>query len=110
MVDFDDWKSELLAKIDTGIKKGINLGADALELYISNLQNLKVQIMAGLIDAKQGGMIGVGCRCQVGKKIGFASASGIEDSDISFAIKSALEAALISSFLYNLLRNQHTIL
>jgi len=92
MIDFDDWKSDLLAKIDSGLKEGKNLGADALELYISNIQNITVQMNTGLIDAKQGGIIGVGCRCQVGQKIGFASASGIEDSEISFAIKSALEA------------------
>jgi PmbA protein len=93
MFDFDDWKSEVLAKIDTGLKEGRNLGIDSLELFISNIHDLRVQMNSGLIEAKQGGIIGVGCRCKVGQKIGFASASGIDASEISFSIKSAFEAA-----------------
>ena len=93
MLDFDDWKSELLAKIDTGLKEGKNLGIDSLEIFVSNLHSLRVLMSSGLIDTKQGGIIGVGCRCRVGQKIGFASASGIADSEILFAIKSAFEAA-----------------
>ena len=46
-----------------------------------------------MIDATQGGNIGIGCRCLTGKKIGFATASGITESAVNFAIESALEVS-----------------
>jgi len=44
-----------------------------------------------MIDATQGGNIGIGCRCLKGRKIGFASASGLSKSAMNFAIESALK-------------------
>ena len=95
-IDFEDWKSELLAKIDTGLKYGNSLGADGVEIYLNKIDSLNVNFNSGLIDAKQGGSIGVGCRCLSDKKIGFASASGISDSEIKFALKTALDVAKVS--------------
>ncbi len=91
--DFEDWKTELLAKIDSGLKKGRNLGADALELYIINTHSLEVLNQSGLINPKQGGSIGVGCRCVIDQKVGFAASSGISDSDVNFTIESAIKTA-----------------
>ncbi|MFX1572317.1 MAG: TldD/PmbA family protein [Promethearchaeota archaeon] len=88
-IDFDDWESDLLFRIDRGLKFGLSLRIDALELYITKLQSLDIKIKSGMIDATQGGNIGVGCRCVIAKKVGFASASGITDNAINFAIESA---------------------
>ena len=89
-LDFDDWESDLLARIERGLKFSKSLGIDALELYATNSRSLNVKLRGGMIDATQGGNIGVGCRCLTGRKIGFASASGITDSAVDFAIKAAL--------------------
>ncbi len=91
IIDFEDWESDLLSRIDRGLKFGLSLGAGALELYIANFQSLDIKIKSGMIDATKGGNIGVGCRCVIGKKVGFASASGITDAAVNFAIESALK-------------------
>jgi len=90
-LDFDDWESDLLSRVERGLKFGTSRGVDALELYITNSKSLNVKIKTGMIDATEGGNIGVGCRCVTGKRIGFSSASGITDSAINFAIESALK-------------------
>ena len=92
-LNFDEWESDLLARVDRGLKFGNSLGIDALELYIANSRSLNVIIKGGMLNATQGGNIGVGCRCLTGKKIGFASASGISDSTVNFAIESALKVS-----------------
>ncbi|HDZ18587.1 hypothetical protein LCGC14_1020190 [marine sediment metagenome] len=89
--DFDEWESDLLSRVERGLNFGTSLGADALELYITNSRSLDVKIKTGMIDATQGGNTGVGCRCFISKKVGFSSASGISDSAVNFAIKSALK-------------------
>lgn len=90
-LDFDDWESDLLSRIDRGLKFGRSLGTDALELYLTKSRTLNIKLKGGMIDATQGGNIGIGCRCLSGKKVGFATASGITDSAINFAIESALK-------------------
>ena len=92
-LDFDDWESDLLSRVDRGLKYGKSLGTDAVELYITNSRTLNVKIKGGMIDANQGGNIGVGCRCLTEKKLGFAAASGITNSAINFAIESALKVS-----------------
>jgi len=94
-LNLEDMESDLLTRIDKGLKFGISQGADALELYITNSRSLNVKIKGKMIDAAQGGNIGIGCRCVTGKKIGFASSSGITDSAIDFAIKSALKISKV---------------
>jgi PmbA protein len=95
VLDFEDLESDLLARIDRGLKYGRSKGADALELYITNSRSLSVKIKGRIIDASQGGNIGIGCRCLTGKKIGFASSSGITDSAINFTIDSALKISKV---------------
>ncbi len=92
-LDFDEWESNLISLIDRGLKYGKSLGTDALELYITKSRSLDVNLKSGMIDATQGGNIGIGCRCLTGKKIGFASASGITDLAMNFAVESALKVS-----------------
>ncbi|MFX1411889.1 MAG: TldD/PmbA family protein [Promethearchaeota archaeon] len=92
-VDFNDWEASLLSNIDRGLKFGRSLGIDALELYLTNSRSLNIKIKSGMIDGTQGGNIGVGCRCVTGKKVGFASASGITDTAVNFAVESAFKVS-----------------
>lgn len=95
VLDFEDWKTDLLARIDSGLKRGRSIGADALEIYISNFRTLRITMQSGMINATQGGSIGIGCRCLMGNKIGFAAASGVSDASMDFALESALGIAKV---------------
>lgn len=92
-LNFEDWESDLLVRIDRGLKFGKSIGIDALELYFTNSRSINVKLKGSMIDATQGGNIGIGCRCLTGKKIGFASASGITESAMNFAVESALKVS-----------------
>ena len=94
--DFNDWRADLLSRVDRGLKYGKSIGAKSIEIYIIKKQNLKISIQTGIINGVQGGSFGVGCRCAINKKIGFAAASGITDQAVNFAVKSALDSAKIN--------------
>ncbi|MFX1566898.1 MAG: TldD/PmbA family protein [Promethearchaeota archaeon] len=94
-LDFDDWESDLLSRIDRGLKFGRSLGTDAIELYLTKSRTLDIKLKGGMIDATQGGNIGIGCRCLTGKRVGFATVSGITDSAVNFAIESALKISKV---------------
>ena len=93
ILNFEEWESDLLARIDRGLKFGKSLGINALELYITNTRSFNVEITGGILEVSQGGNTGIGCRCLSGKKIGFAAASGINDSAVNFAIETALKVS-----------------
>lgn len=88
-------EEDLLSRVERGLKYGKAKGADSLELYITNSYSLDSKIKGKIITLNQGGNIGVACRSVIGKKIGFATASGKENSSIDFAIDSALEIARV---------------
>ncbi len=92
-LDFEEWKNDLLAKTDRGMKFGKSIGANDLELYITRTRSLNISIQSGLVNAKQGGQVGIGCRCITNNKIGFASTSGMSDEDVNFVIESALNVS-----------------
>ncbi len=88
---FDTLKSDLQAIVDTGIKYASNTYNDfSHEIYIINTKSLDISINAGMVDAKAGGQVGVGVRSVKDKKVGFASASGISDESVNFAIDAAV--------------------
>ncbi|MHA2254035.1 MAG: TldD/PmbA family protein, partial [Candidatus Kariarchaeaceae archaeon] len=88
-VEFDDLKTDLKARVDRGLKYGQSKGVDGLEIYIINTKSLSISLEEGMISATHGGQVGVGVRSVMGKKVGFASASGITDDSVNFAIESA---------------------
>ncbi|MHA2138809.1 MAG: TldD/PmbA family protein [Candidatus Hodarchaeales archaeon] len=96
MNEFDGMKDDLLSRIERGLKHGIAEGANSLDLYLIKYNELSINMDAGIITAQRGGTIGVGCRCVLDKRIGFASASGITDSAVDFAIESAIVGAKIN--------------
>ncbi len=96
MSEFTDMKEDLLNRIERGLKHGSAIGAKSLDLYLIKSNELAINMDAGIITAQRGGTIGVGCRCVLDKKIGFASASGITDSAVDFAIESAITGAKLN--------------
>ncbi|MEJ2252231.1 MAG: TldD/PmbA family protein, partial [Candidatus Lokiarchaeota archaeon] len=92
-LDFEDWESDLCSRAERGVKFGKSLGADALEVYITNSYSLNIKVKGKIIDGSQGGNIGVGCRCINEGKVGFSSASGIDESAVNYAIKSAFKVS-----------------
>ncbi|MCG3218909.1 MAG: TldD/PmbA family protein, partial [Candidatus Heimdallarchaeota archaeon] len=89
---------DLLSRIDRGLKYSQSKGAEAAEIYMINTDALSINMMAGIIEAKQGGQIGIGVRCIVdGSKMGFASSSGITDEFVNFAVDAAISAAKSST-------------
>ena len=96
--ELNDIKTDLLSRIDRGLKYSRSKGAEAAEIYMINTSSLDIQMNNGIIEAKQGGTIGIGARCIVdGSKIGFASSSGITDEFVNFAIDAAISAAKSST-------------
>ncbi len=96
MNEFEQMKDDLLGRIERGLKHGQAKGAKSLDLYIIKSNELVINIDAGIITAQRGGTIGVGCRCVIDRKVGFASASGITESSVDFAIESAISGAKIN--------------
>ncbi|TFF63837.1 MAG: TldD/PmbA family protein [Promethearchaeota archaeon] len=93
--DFEDWEADLASRVERGLKYGKSLGVDSSELYITNSYSLNTKIKGDMIDGNQGGNIGVACRCVTNKKVGFSSASGIENSAVNFAIESAFNISKV---------------
>jgi PmbA protein len=93
--NLNEWENDLISNLERGLKYGKSKGIDALELYLINSYSLDVKIKGEIIDVNQGGDIGVGCRSVKNNKIGFATASGIGDSSVDFAVDSALEISKV---------------
>ncbi|MHA1976466.1 MAG: TldD/PmbA family protein [Candidatus Hodarchaeales archaeon] len=96
MSEFSEMKDDLLSRVERGLKHGAASGAKSSDLYIIKYNELAINMDEGIITAQRGGTIGVGCRCVLDKKIGFASSSGITDSAVDFAIESAISGANIN--------------
>ena len=92
-MEFEDYKSDLLSRIDRGLKFARSLKVDAAEIFLIKQHELKLIGISGLIQSMNGGNIGVACRCLMGKKVGFASSSGISDDAVHFAVEKALKHA-----------------
>ncbi|MHA1910968.1 MAG: TldD/PmbA family protein [Candidatus Kariarchaeaceae archaeon] len=96
--ELNNMKSDLLSRIDRGLEYSQTKGAEGAEIYMINTDSLSINMKAGIIEAKQGGQIGIGVRCIVdGSKMGFASSSGITDEFVNFAVDAAISAAKSST-------------
>jgi predicted Zn-dependent protease len=109
--DFDNAKADLLAKINRGLKYGSSKGVESLELYLANSRSINISIEAGIIAAKQGGIIGVGCRCVAdGNKVGFASTSGVTDQRVMLESIKKMIAGIHLSTIKMLVKKESLIL
>jgi PmbA protein len=85
---------DLLSIADTGVKKGLDLGADEIEVLLLRGESTEValennDIHIGRTDVRSG----TGIRVFRNKGLGFASSNSVEEKDIFEAIKRALQLA-----------------
>jgi len=93
MVDFENWQSELENKLATAVKIATSKQIEEFEVYMIRSRSVNAEVMNGLVNAKNGGQIGIGARVVKNKKIGSASSSGLDDEAINFALDNALQVA-----------------
>lgn len=90
-MDFDQIKPDLQAIVDRGLSYAKNNYSDfSHEIFVINTSSLDINIASGMVTAIQGGEVGVGVRSVINNKVGFASSSGISDSNVNFAIDNAV--------------------
>lgn len=86
--------NDLLSVAEWAVKKGLNLGADEVEVYLLNGEGTEValennDIHIGRTDVRSG----AGIRVFKSKGLGFASCNSIEEEEIGRAIERALQLA-----------------
>lgn len=92
MVDVD----ELLAFADTIVKKAVSRGAEEAEAFVSSSTNVECQIQGGILTTREGVDEGVGVRVVIGKSVGFASVSSLNEKQTDEVISKALSLAKIA--------------
>lgn len=89
-----DDMGELLSIADSGVKKGLELGADEIEIFLLRSEQTEAllennEIHIGRTDVKSG----TGIRVFKEKRLGFASINSIDERDIEKGIERALRLA-----------------
>jgi PmbA protein len=88
---YDELKDELLSSADSAMKYARSLNADAeVEIYLYYEQSGDASLNQGIVDAKDGAVAGNAVRVSIGKKVGFASASGVTTERVERSINEAL--------------------
>ena len=93
--DLDRIADELSSLAELGVKKAKAKGAEEAETFVSNVNTLSIRVKTGAIVARQGSSLGVGIRVVLGKKVGFAATSGIDETKIEHTAQEAIEVAKI---------------
>ncbi len=86
-------EDDLVNTAEKFIKYGEKLGADEIEIFIQSIKSTSLQNIQGYITTRRGYDMGVGVRTVIGKSVGFASASSIEENTIIETIKTAISIA-----------------
>jgi PmbA protein len=88
---FDSLQDDLRAIVDRGLKYAKERYPEFQhEIYAINTRSLNITIQAGMVNAIQGGQVGIGVRSVKDRKLGFTSASGILDDNVNFAVDNAV--------------------
>jgi PmbA protein len=93
--DLDRIADGLSSLAELGVKKAKAKGAKEAEAFVSNINTLSISIKTGIVVARQGSSLGVGIRVVLGKKVGFAATSGIDETKIEHTAQEAIEVANI---------------
>ncbi len=94
MMNYDTIKDELLAMTDSAVKHGKTINSDAeIEVVVFYAHEMSAEIDQGMVSAKDGITAGCAARVALGKRIGFASASGLEKKRLDRVISEALSIA-----------------
>ncbi|MHA1741509.1 MAG: PmbA/TldA family metallopeptidase, partial [Candidatus Thorarchaeota archaeon] len=96
MVEFDTIKDELLAVTDSAVKYGRSLDSNAeVEVFAFYNKKMSAEISQGMVKASDGAVAGCAARVAIGRRVGFASASGITEDRLKLAVSEA--HAIVSS-------------
>ncbi|MFQ6089242.1 MAG: TldD/PmbA family protein [Candidatus Methanofastidiosia archaeon] len=87
---FDTLKDELLEIALKGLKYAKSQGARETEIFVSSFSSSQATIQQGMVDASDGISEGIGVRIADSKKLGFASATGLSEDSLKFAVREAL--------------------
>jgi PmbA protein len=93
--DLKQIADELSLLVELGIKKAGAKGAEESEVFVSNISTLSISMKTGVIVARQGSSLGVGIRVVMGKKVGFAATSGVDEAKIERTAQEAIDVAKI---------------
>jgi PmbA protein len=91
MIVLDD----LISLAERVVKKAEVYGAQEAESYISWTHSLEGNIQGGLINLREGETAGLGVRAVLGKRVGFAAVSSINEAKIFEAAQNAVKVARI---------------
>ncbi len=86
---------DLISLAESAVKKAKSQGAEESEAYISWTKSLSTDIQGGLVKAREGETAGVGIRAVIGKRVGFAAVSSIEEERVYRAAERAVQVARI---------------
>lgn len=86
---------DLISLAESAVKKARNEGAEESEAYLSWTKSLSTDIQGGLVKAREGETAGVGIRAVIGRKVGFAAVSSIEEERVYRAAERAVQVARI---------------
>ncbi len=86
---------ELSSLAELGIKKAKARGAEESEVFVSNINTLSINVKTGAVVTRQGACLGVGIRVVLGKKVGFAAASGLDEAVVERTAQEAVDVAKI---------------
>ncbi|PIU59092.1 hypothetical protein COS86_06025 [Candidatus Bathyarchaeota archaeon CG07_land_8_20_14_0_80_47_9] len=93
--ELDRIADELSSLAELGIKKAKAKGAKESEVFVSNVNTLSISIKTGAVVTRQGTSLGVGIRVVLGKKVGFAATSGVDEAAIERTAQEAVDVARI---------------
>jgi predicted Zn-dependent protease len=100
MIDLDN----LISLAERVVKKTEVYGAGEAEAYISWTRSINSSIQGGLINLSEGETAGLGVRAILGKRVGFAAVSSIDEEKVFEAAHEAVKVAQIrpadSNFLH----------
>jgi len=90
---FQTIKEDLLSVADDACRFAQKKKISDYEIFVSSSSTSQVNIQGGMVHANDGVSEGIGVRVAIGKKIGFASATGLGKDAIRFACEEALSVA-----------------
>ncbi len=91
--DLNQIADELSSLVELGVKKAKAKGAEECEVFGSSINTLSISVKTGNVVTRQGTSLGVGIRVVLGKKVGFAATSGIDEAKIEDTAREAVEVA-----------------
>jgi PmbA protein len=93
--DLNQIADELASFAELGVKKARTKGAEESEVFVSNIDELTINMKTAIVEARQGVSLGLGIRVVLDGKVGFAATSGIDEEKIDHTVKEAIEVARI---------------